>query len=67
MFQLKEILEKLNNEGKIELADQIRKNQDLRTDNRIKEKKIMSLVKESNKLQDLNEYLERENFVLRYV
>lgn len=65
IFQLKEVLEKMKSDGKIDLADQIQKIQELKTDNRLKEKKIMSLVKESNKLQDVNEFLEKENFVLR--
>lgn len=64
---MKEILEKLSKDGKPDLASLIQKNQNLKTDNRLKEKKIMSLVKESNKLQDITEYLEKENFVLRYV
>lgn len=46
---------------------QFEKNHDLKTDNRMKEKQIVSLVKTTNKLQETCELLEKENYVLRLV
>lgn len=65
VFQIKEIMEKLTNNGQIDLVKIIEKNHQVTIENRMKEKQIMSLVKTTNKLQDITEYLEKENFVLR--
>lgn len=59
------MVEKLKDGGQIELADQVEKIQDLKTDNRMKEKQIINLVKTTNKLQDACEFFEKENSVLR--
>lgn len=60
-------MEKLNESGQSELSNQIQKNHELKGENRMKEKQIISLVKDTNKLQDVNDYLEKENFILRYI
>lgn len=65
VFQLEDVLEKLKDGGKIDLAKYVKKIQDLKTDNRMKEKQIIGLVKTSNKLQDACEFFEKENSVLR--
>lgn len=51
--------------GQVDLVVQIKELQDLKTDNRIKEKQIINLVKTSNKLQEMSDLFEKENEVLR--
>lgn len=60
-------MQNLKHNGKDDLAMQFEKNHDLKTDNRMKEKQIVSLVKTTNKLQETCELLEKENYVLRLV
>lgn len=60
-------MEKLKESGQTELSNQIQKIHELIGENRMKEKQIISLVKDTNKLQDVNEYLEKENCILRYI
>lgn len=55
----------MNENGQVDLVVQIEELQDLRMDNRIKEKQIINLVKTSNKLQESCDFFEKENKVLR--
>lgn len=57
----------MKDNGQIDLSNVIQKIHELKGENRMKEKQIITLVRDTNKLQDVNEFLERENFVLRYV
>ncbi|KAJ8934432.1 hypothetical protein NQ318_017133 [Aromia moschata] len=63
--ELKEILNQMKENGQVELAVQIKELQELKADNRVKERHIANLVKACNKLQDGCDVLERENSVLR--
>ncbi|XP_018571875.1 centrosomal protein of 290 kDa [Anoplophora glabripennis] len=63
--ELKDILDKMHENGQVDLVVQVKELQDLKTENRIKEKQIMNLVKTSNKLQENCDLYEKENEVLR--
>ncbi|KAJ8968110.1 hypothetical protein NQ314_002465 [Rhamnusium bicolor] len=63
--ELKIILGKLRENGQIDLVVKIEELQELKSDNRIKEKQIINLVRTSNKLQDNCDLLEKENMFLR--
>ncbi|CAG9857013.1 unnamed protein product [Phyllotreta striolata] len=63
--ELKEILNKMRDNGQTDLAVNLNKIDELKTDNRLKEKRIIDLVKTANKLQDQCDLLAKENFSLR--
>lgn len=51
--------------GQVDLVVEVKELQDLKAENRMKEKQIMNLVKTSNKLQESCDLFEKENEVLR--
>lgn len=55
----------MKDNGQVDLAVNLQEIDNLKSTNRHQEKKIISLVKESNKLQDCCEILEKENLILR--
>uniref|UniRef100_A0A6P7GEN5 Centrosomal protein of 290 kDa n=1 Tax=Diabrotica virgifera virgifera TaxID=50390 RepID=A0A6P7GEN5_DIAVI len=63
--ELKDLVKQLHEEGKDELAVNIQTLSELKSDNRSKEKQIISLVKATNKLQEVSDMLEKENCCLR--
>ncbi|CAG9830349.1 unnamed protein product, partial [Diabrotica balteata] len=63
--ELKDLLKQLHGEGKDELAVNIQTLSELKSENRSKEKQIISLVKATNKLQEVSDILEKENCCLR--
>jgi DNA repair ATPase RecN len=66
VFQIKEILDKLKRDGRSDLSDCLEQIQQLKGQNRVHEKQIMSLVKTTNKLQDSCDQYEKENEALRH-
>ncbi|XP_050500647.1 centrosomal protein of 290 kDa [Diabrotica virgifera virgifera] len=65
--ELKDLVKQLHEEGKDELAVNIQTLSELKSENRSKEKQIISLVKATNKLQDVSDILEKENCCLREI
>ncbi|XP_072379937.1 centrosomal protein of 290 kDa isoform X2 [Diabrotica undecimpunctata] len=63
--ELKDLLKQLHEEGKDKLAVNIQTLSELKSENRCKEKQIISLVKATNKLQEVSDILEKENCCLR--
>ncbi|KAH0821762.1 hypothetical protein GEV33_001029 [Tenebrio molitor] len=63
---IKEILDKLKRDGRSDLSDCLEQIQQLKGQNRVHEKQIMSLVKTTNKLQDSCDQYEKENEALRH-
>ncbi|CAH2009812.1 unnamed protein product [Acanthoscelides obtectus] len=61
--EVQEVLDKIE---KAEVAEYLRQVHELKSTNRLKEKQIINLVKTSNKLQDICEHLERQNYALRH-
>lgn len=62
---MKNLLEKINNDGESDLSEYFKEIQKYKAQNRLQEKQIINLVKASNKLQDNCEQFEKENYVLR--
>ncbi|CAH1173755.1 unnamed protein product [Phaedon cochleariae] len=63
--ELNKILSKLQENGQVDLVVNLREIQELKADNRMKEKQIMGLVKTSNKIQENCDCFEKENDILR--
>ncbi|KAK4881329.1 hypothetical protein RN001_004648 [Aquatica leii] len=62
---INEILNKLKDEGKIELADELEHAQKLKSQLRVKDKQITEYVKMANKLQSTLDHAVNENSALR--
>lgn len=65
-MQLRDIVEKLKTNSTFDISDSINELQKLKGHNRVQEKEIISLVRASNKLQDICDQFEKENEILKY-
>ncbi|XP_056644391.1 centrosomal protein of 290 kDa [Diorhabda sublineata] len=63
--ELNHVLEQLRNDGKIDLAENLKAHIGFKTQIKSQEKQIISLVRDTNRLQEAIENLEKENCYLR--